>query len=89
MSSSLTEIEVANAVSVDISDELLSIALDDGRSISIPLSWYPRLFHAAGAERKNFRLVGKGSGIHWEYLDEDLSTEGIIAGHRSQESQSS
>ena len=89
MSSLMTEIVVANAVSVDISDGLLTIALDDGRSVSIPQSWYPRLFHATGAERKNFRLIGKGSGIHWEDLDEGLSTEGIIAGHRSQESQSS
>ena len=89
MSSLMTEIEIANAVSVDISDELLSVELDDGRSVSLPLSWYPRLFHGTTEERKNFRLIGKGAGIHWEDLDEDLSTESIIAGHRSQENQQS
>lgn len=87
MSSLLTEIEIANASSVILSEQTLSVAFDDGRTVSIPLSWYPRLFHASDEERNNFRLIGNGSGIHWPDLDEDISIEGIIAGHRSQESQ--
>ena len=89
MSSLMTEIEVANAVSVNISDELLVVGLDDGRTVSLPLSWYPRPYLASEIERSNLGFIGNGSGIHWEDLDEDLSIEGIIAGHRSQESQES
>ena len=84
-----TEVEISNAISVSISEDSLSVELDDGRTVTIPISWYPRLFHASEKERLNFRLIGNGAGIHWEDLDEDISTAGIIAGHRSQESQSS
>ena len=89
MSSSLTEIELSNAVSVLINTETITVELDDGRTISIPLSWYPRLLHGTVDERRNYRLVGGGSGIHWPDLDEDISIEGLLAGHRSQESQAS
>jgi hypothetical protein len=89
MSSLMTEIEIANAISVNLNDEVLSVELDDGRTVSLPISWYPRLYHATTDERLNFRFIGNGSGIHWEDLDEDISIEGIIAGHRSQESQGS
>ncbi len=80
---------MANVSTVSVSDDYLTVSLEDGRKISIPLSWYPRLFHATEEERRNFRLIGNGSGIHWEDLDEDISIEGIIAGHQSQESQAS
>ncbi|MFP4378373.1 MAG: DUF2442 domain-containing protein, partial [Spirochaetales bacterium] len=81
--------EVANASSITVSQEYLTASLDDGRMISIPISWYPRLFHATEQERRNFRLIGSGSGIHWVDLDEDISIESIIAGRRSAETQAS
>lgn len=89
MSSFLTEVETANAVSVRLSDDLLTVELDDGRIVSVPMSWYPRLYHATKDERLDYRLISNGSGIHWERIDEDISIKGILAGHRSQESQSS
>ena len=89
MSSSTIDVTMANASTVSVSDDYLTVSLEDGRKISIPLSWYPRLFHATEEERRNFRLIGNGSGIHWEDLDEDISIEGIIAGHQSQETQAS
>ena len=89
MSSLMTEIEIANANHVSITDESLIVDLDDGRSLSIPLSWYPRLFHGTENERNNFRFIGNGSGINWPDLDEDISVQGLIAGHHSLESQKS
>ena len=65
------------------------VELADGRTISAPLGWYPRLQHGTNAERKNWRLVGRGEGIHWPDLDEDISVENILAGKPSGESQSS
>ncbi len=58
----------------------LSVALRDGRTIIVPLAWYPRLFDASPAERKNWRIAGGGYGIHWPDIDEDLSTEGLLRG---------
>ncbi len=87
MSSSTIDVTIANASAVSVSDEYLTVALEDGRRISIPLSWYPRLFHATEEERQNLRLIGNDSGIRWGDLDEDISIEGIITGHQSQESQ--
>ena len=89
MSSSIIEIQAADAVDVHATDDRLIVELEDGRSISLPLSWYPRLLHGSPEERNNYRLIGGGSGIHWPDLDEDLSVEDLLAGHRSQESQSS
>lgn len=89
MSSLKTEIEVANAIAVKITEEAICVDLEDGRSVSIPLSWYPRLSHGTKEERNNYRLIGHGSGIHWSDLDEDLSIEGLLAGRRSQENQAS
>ena len=59
-------------------DDMLHVRLSDGREISVPLEWYPRLKNASEKERKNWRLIGKGIGIHWESLDEDLSVEGLL-----------
>lgn len=67
----------------------LAVQLDDGRAISVPLAWYPRLLHATTEERDNWRLIGKGQGIHWNDLDEDISVEGLLAGRPSGESQAS
>ncbi|MEI6651951.1 MAG: DUF2442 domain-containing protein [Chlorobiaceae bacterium] len=63
--------------------------MSDGRSIMVPLAWYPRLMHATESERKNWRLIGNGYGIHWEDLDEDISVEGLLLGKLSGESQTS
>jgi hypothetical protein len=65
---------------VDISDDALSVALMDGRTISVPLVWYPRLLNASEKERQNWQVSGGGYGIHWPDVDEDLSTEGLLRG---------
>jgi len=89
MRTSAVEIEVPDAESVTVTEDTLAVDLSDGRTISVPLSWYPRLLHASPKERKNWRLIGKGQGIHWEDIDEDISVEGLLAGKPSGESQSS
>jgi len=78
-----------NAVSVKVSKEALSVRLSDGRTVSVPVERYPRLAHATTRERANWRLIGRGHGIHWEEIDEDISVEGLLAGRRSTESKSS
>ena len=79
----------ALAVSVEVTDEALVVDLDDGRVVSAPLAWYPRLLHGTPQERAAWRLIGRGEGIHWSELDEDISVEGLLAGRRSGESQRS
>ncbi len=74
---------------VEVGDDALTMELSDGRSIVAPLAWYPRLLDATPEERRNWRLIGNGQGIHWEELDEDISVEGLLAGRRSGESQAS
>jgi hypothetical protein len=74
---------------VECSEDSLIVHLDDGRSISIPIAWYPRLLHGTLAERNKYELIGDGEGIHWPDLDEDLSVEGLLAGRRSAESDKS
>jgi Protein of unknown function (DUF2442) len=65
---------------VRFSEDALIVDLLDGRSISVPLVWYPRLFSATPEQRANWRLAGGGLGIHWPDVDEDLSTEGLLRG---------
>ena len=89
MSISRIEMEVPDAVGVEVNDDTLTVELSDGRSISVPLAWYPRLLHARPKERRRWRLIGGGQGIHWDDLDEDISVEGLLAGRRSGESQAS
>ena len=84
---SALEIEIPTAVDVHVSEETLSVDLSDGRTISAPLGWYPRLEHATEQERRNWRFIGRGYGIHWEDIDEDISVEGLLAGKASGESQ--
>ena len=74
---------------VKVTGEVLLVEFSDGRSVSVPISWYPRLTHATQAERGNWRLIGRGQGIHWEELDEDISVESILAGRQSGETQAS
>jgi hypothetical protein len=73
---------------VAFSDDALSISLRDGRVISVPLVWYPRLLNATPAERKNWKIAGGGYGIHWPDVDEDLSTEGLLRGAKAPKSHS-
>lgn len=86
---SAIEIVVPEAVDVMVSEDTLSVDLTDGRTISVPLGWFPRLEHAYPEERANWRFIGKGLGIHWEDIDEDISVEGLLAGKPSGESQTS
>lgn len=65
---------------VKFTKDALSVALRDGRTITVPLAWYPRLLNASAAQRKNWRVAGGGYGIHWPDIDEDLSTEGLLRG---------
>lgn len=89
MASSMVEMEVPDATGVAVTEDELRVELSDGRVITAPLTWFPRLAHGTAAERDRFRLIGRGSGIHWAELDEDISVEGLLAGRRSGESQAS
>ena len=86
---STTEVDLPVALTVTVTADTLSADLSDGRSISVPLAWFPRLVHATRKERDNWRLIGNGDGIHWEDLDEDISVENLLLGQRSGESQAS
>lgn len=87
MNISAVEIEVPKAKDVRVTKDTLSVDLSDGRTISVPLEWFPRLVHATPEERNNWRLTGRGYGIHWEDIDEDISVEGLLTGKPSGESQ--
>lgn len=89
MNTLVTEIQVAKGEGVRLTEDALTLDLDDGRTISIPLAWYPRLFHGTIEERDHWEWIGDNEGIHWPELDEDISVEGVIAGRRSGESQRS
>jgi hypothetical protein len=80
---------VPRIISVTVTDETLSVDLEDGRTISVPIGWYPRLAHGTPAERAAFQISGGGYGIHWPELDEDLGVEGLLLGKRSTESATS
>ena len=86
---STVEVEVPIAENVSVTEDTLSVDLSDGRTISVPLAWFPRLMHGTRKERGNWRLIGKGDGIHWNDLDEDISIENLLLGQASGESQSS
>ena len=89
MSILANELQTVKALEVNVTEDNLTVELDDGRSISVPLTWYPRLWHGTPTERQNWRMIGDGVGIHWPDLDEDISIEGLILGRRSGESQRS
>ena len=89
MNSSTVETQVPTATRASVSDETLSVDLSDGRTISVPVAWYPRLSHGTSEERDHWRLIGNGRGIHWPDLDEDISVENLLAGQPSGESQTS
>ena len=77
------------AQSLSVTDDALIVDLTDGRTITVPLIWFPRLSHGTPDERANWRLIGNGAGIHWPDLDEDISVESLLAGRRSSETQES
>lgn len=74
------------AVKVMVTDDTLSVDLEDGRTVSVPIGWYPRLVHGTPKERANVRISGAGYGLHWPDLDEDIGIEGLLLGKRSAES---
>lgn len=80
---------MSDAVRVDVAEMDLFVELSDGRAVSVPLAWYPRLAHGTPDERAHWRLIGRGEGIHWPDLDEDISIAGLLAGKRSGESRRS
>ena len=86
MSSSAVEIQEARAQSAKVSDEALEVDLMDGRTIIVPLVWFPRLWHGTPQERNHFEIFGDGAYIHWPALDEDLTIAGLLAGRQSGES---
>ena len=75
----------SRAMSVRLTEDTLIVDLADGRTVSVPLAWYPRLLRASPLERANHRFIGEGEGIHWPDLDEDVSVENILAGKASGE----
>ena len=89
MTISRTDLKSAAIQAVRFEPDFLIVDLQDGRTIYIPLAWYPRLFHATQPEREHFRLIGSGEGIHWPDLDEDICLEHLILGIPSGESQTS
>jgi Protein of unknown function (DUF2442) len=89
MSVSAIELKDVPARGVNVSDEALAVDLADGRTITVPLAWFPRLAHGTTDERLNWRLIGGGRGVHWPDLDEDISVESLLAGRQSGESQES
>ena len=89
MSTLVVELRTAQAETVEVTEDTLRVDLEDGRSISVPLTWYPRLLHGLPEERANWRMIGRGEGIHWPDLDEDISIQHLLLGKPSQESQAS
>jgi len=89
MSSSASEVQLSRAVRVTVTKDALAVDLTDGRTVIAPLAWYPRLLHGTSEERRRWRLIGRGEGIHWPDLDEDISVEGLLAGRPSGEGQRS
>lgn len=89
MNSSDAEVRPAKAEKVRVTADELVVDLVDGRTVAVPLPWYPRLAHGTHAQRRKWRLIGRGEGIHWPELDEDISVEDLLAGRPSSESQAS
>ncbi len=84
--SAVATLTLARIGEVTVTDDTLSLDLEDGRTISVPIGWYPRLAYGTPLERANFQISGAGYGIHWPDLDEDLGVEGLLLGRRSAES---
>ncbi len=89
MNNSTSDRQAARVSAVNVTDNMLTVDLADGRILSVPLAWYPRLLHGMPEERQNWRLIGDGAGIHWPDLDEDISVEALVSGRCSEEDQRS
>ncbi len=76
--SSLTVSKSNNAVDIWFDDLKMFVRLDDGREIGLPIDWFPRLRDATDSQRKNWRFIGGGQGIHWEDIDEDILVEALL-----------
>jgi len=82
-------LELIKLAKASVTDDILAATLEDGRIISVPISWYPRLAHGTPQERANYQISSAGYGLHWPDLDEDIGLEGLLLGKRSTESESS
>jgi hypothetical protein len=89
MNISTVDMRTTTAINVNVTEDTLIVDLSDGRTVSVPSSWFPRLVHGSSEERNAWRLIGKGEGIHWEMLDEDIEVESLLLGIPSGESQTS
>jgi hypothetical protein len=89
MNTLTNELRDVAAENVVVTKNTLKVELADGRAVEVPLAWYPRLLRGTSKERSRWRLIGKGEGIHWPDLDEDISVENLLAGHPSGETQRS
>ena len=89
MNTVMIDLQNISIEDVEVTEDTLTVELSDGRSLRVPIAWYPRLYYGTSLERENWRLIGQGVGIHWPELDEDLSVEGLLLGKKSMESQAS
>ncbi len=85
----MAEVSEARANHIEVSEEALTLEGVDGRTLSVPIAWYPRLFHGTLKQRNNWRLIGAGEGVHWPDLDEDISVGDLLPGKPLGESQKS
>jgi hypothetical protein len=83
MSSSPTEVRDARAQAIEVREDTIAVDLVDGRTMTVPIVWYPRLWYGTKEERNHFEILDEGRYIHWPDLDEDLSIDGMVAGRRS------
>jgi hypothetical protein len=86
MLSAVVTLPLSRVINAIVTDDTLSVDMEDGRSLSIPIGWFPRLAHGTPSERANIQISGAGYGLHWPDLDEDIGVEGLLVGKRSTES---
>ncbi len=82
-------VTLSRVVNISVTEDTLSVDLEDGRTIAVPITWYPRLAYGTPLERANFQISSAGYGIHWPDLDEDIGVEGLLRGKKSTESPAS
>ena len=87
--SAVVTLTLARIINVLVTEDTLSVDLEDGRTVSVPIGWYPRLAHGTPVECANFQISGAGYGIHWPDLDEDIGVEGLLLGKKSTENPAS
>ena len=87
--SAVETLALPRIIRVAVTDDTVSVDLEDGRSIAVPMGWYPRLAHGTPTERANVEISGAGYGMHWPELDEDIGIEGLLMGKQSTESAAS